>query len=899
MFFNSFDILSPNITLYYKDKKRHLSPLGGLFTLIIFFFIIYIILKFTLLKANPNKTSLIIYRNFEIDESNNYFNESGLFHFIWIYNGENKNNNEMQLNDLKKGIIRIYMTYAYDKYEYNSSNLKDNDHWVYDTCHNYVNEEDLKYDYSFSSCIKYYYNSLDKKYYSIHDKENFKWPYKKENITESKNKDFFSTFIEKCSNNSILNDILGECFPEEKIEKYLSHFNNILISFINNKIQMNNEENIIKTYSHKIYDTIINNGKYVYIHELKFLLFNYEEQKSIMSTKIKSNSFMLDEERTSKICINENNKLLLVYTFHFKKYINEFRKQDISFLEVIHSIGGTIAIIYYLFYFINYFLNERIEVRNFQKFLIDTGDNIIYRHINYEKNTTYSLKSNNNMTNISNDGNEKISIFKSTFGNLPKNDISNKYISNNNSKINEININKEKKNFDEKDNLKKANNIIVINNGTFMKDTTLNNNKKSNSNLNNISFEKIQSLKEVKKLNEFNIIEGYNKSYTYKKGKIQNQEKDLPSFGNNNNSNSNANNFSFYSRNQNNDLKNSEKNENIEVGSKQKVLDTSSIPLLNVINNKIKNLNMNNSNNSIVPRKEIPSINIDKNSEILSPKNRTHKKLRYRPREKFSQKDFKYYKNLYEENLKQSLSRINYKNSLAKEKCNNTGAQSPIDYMKRRRKSHQTINRLRKTDDNDSDKHDKHKYNKNKVKRKTGVFQIPEEKGNERHLSLFSKNSNIKNYGVENRGYHLFSYDNNSQINISKNLFEHYKRIEPLHKFISKKYDKEMASQESESRSKNQKKDLMSILKYENSINKFSKMIQNNNWSMSIFWKYLCLCRGKHINGVNILNKFRHKLLSEEYLYILHLNMFIFKQKFGCKSSLDKNNLLEELYKDL
>ena len=51
-------------------------------------------------------------------------------------------------------------------------------------------------------------------------------------------------------------------------------------------------------------------------------------------------------------------------------------------------------------------------------------------------------------------------------------------------------------------------------------------------------------------------------------------------------------------------------------------------------------------------------------------------------------------------------------------------------------------------------------------------------------------------------------------------------------------------------------------------------------------------------NEINLLNKFRHKLLSEEYLYILHFNMLTFKEKFGYKSSLEKINLLEELYND-
>ena len=52
------------------------------------------------------------------------------------------------------------------------------------------------------------------------------------------------------------------------------------------------------------------------------------------------------------------------------------------------------------------------------------------------------------------------------------------------------------------------------------------------------------------------------------------------------------------------------------------------------------------------------------------------------------------------------------------------------------------------------------------------------------------------------------------------------------------------------------------------------------------------------MSDIFILNSFRKKLLSEEYLYILHLNMFIFKQKFGCKSNLQQGQLLEEIYND-
>ena len=420
MFFNNFDFISPNITFYYKNRKRHLSPLGGFLTIILFILSIYLTINYYMNKIFPNYSSLIMYRNFEVDKTLNYFNESGLFHFIWIYKNENIiSTNELKLNNIKNGIIRIFMTYSYNNYQYNSSNLQDNDHWVYDTCHQYANKDDMKYDYSFSSCIRYYYNSIHKKYYSIHDNENFKWPYLPENLTDVDNA-IFTTFVEKCSNQSILSDIMGECSSEEKINEYLLYFNNIFISFINNKIQIKDLKHPIKQYSHKLYNSF---DQYFYSHEMDFIPFNYEETKRIFH-KTKYNSFMYDGKKTTKINKTGNNRLLLAYIFNFKKYINEYRKQDNPVLSTLHFVGGTIVVIYFIFYSVNYFINERIEVRNFQCFLNDRS-NLIHRHINYDRSKIYSL---NLYTNISNEGLDNYNSFKSTYlSNLLKKDLSTIY----------------------------------------------------------------------------------------------------------------------------------------------------------------------------------------------------------------------------------------------------------------------------------------------------------------------------------------------------------------------------------------------------------------------------------------------------------------------------------------
>ena len=885
MLFNNLDIISPNITLYFNDKKRHQTPIGGILTLILISITIYIIISEIILKPFPNKYSLILYRNFDIDKTYNYFDKSGLFHFLWIYNEENiLNANEIQVNNLKKGIIRIYMTYTYDKYNYNSSNLKDNDHWVYDTCHDYVFEDDLKYDYSFSSCIKYYYNSIDKKYYSIHDNANFKWPYIREEANNLKNNIVFATFVEKCKNDSILNNIFGECYSEERINQYLSYYNNIFISFANNKIEVNNKENKIKKYSHKIYDNIINNKNFFYMHELKFCPFYYEKHNN-------KHQFMFEGEKATKIKISENNQILLAYIFDFKNYINEFRTTNNYVLACFNKLGGTIVLIYYILYIANYFLNERIQVRNFQMFLND-GNNLIHRHINYEKHKMY----NNFLTNISNEGAEQYASFKSTYyGHMIKNDMSNIY-SNNNTRINENNYIKN----DGKDNQKKTDNVIVINNGTFMNEGNHNNNHKFNLGLGD-KIDKIKSLKVMNNNKDFDLLEKHSKAYTTKKTIEKHSEKRLPSFGNNKNGSKTI--FNFYSKSKNKIVE--DKSQLSERASKQKIADTSSINLLNVIN-KTKNLYINNSNYNLVQKKDLSIYNnFDKSSELYSPKNidghKISQKFKIIPKEKYSQKDFNYMNIPEEKNdLRHSLSKKN-RISKEKDKTNNTNIQTNIENnKKRRRKSHQAMNTLRRKNSNDNPNENESYMQKSYVVKKSAkkINQKPSDKNKERHLSLFSRYSNLLNnskYYNDNRTIQFYPYDNSSQINLPKNLIEHYKRIGPSQKFTGKKLDKDMISQNS----KNMKK--KNSVKYMNSLkekeNKFAKILQNIRWTNSLFLKYLCLCR-ENDNNINSLNKFRHKLLSEEYLYILHLNMFMFKQNYGCKSLLEKMNLLEELYND-
>ena len=875
MFLKKFDFLSPNITLYYYNQKRHSSCIGGLLTILLIIFGIYIIIQYSFVKAYPSSNSLLIYKNFD-KEFNISFNKTGLFHYIWIFNkkyiiDEKSNQNLIQLNNHKRGIIRIYMIYSSDKSNYNSSNLKDNDHWVYDTCSNYVNEEDLIFDYSFSSCIKYYYNSKDKQYYSSNDNENFKWPYIQHFDNNS-----FAIFVEKCVNNSILNEILGECYPEEKIDEYLNYFNNIFLSFINCKIQIN-EENPVKLYSYKIYDNIINDNIYFYMHDLTFIPFNYKSTKGIIPKKVEYNYFMFDMDISKKIYNNNNNKILISYIFNSKKYINEFRVKNTDFIEILNGIGGTLFIIYTFFYGFNYIINERIRIWHFQMFLNDKENDLIYRNINYERNKALSLKS-NVYTNMSNDLNNKsddINTFKSTYlGKFLKNDLlkinnltneeNNNQKNNNNNytiKINRI------ESEDKEMGKKKSDNIIVINNNSFVND---NSNNKYIEN----SLEKYNSLKDVNRYNKTENIHEFHKIYTY--NKMVNETTTIKK-----NSRIKDSNLTFIKVNNNSNNKNYERmntkrNESVDYNSRQKIIDTSSITLLNSTNqNRNQNLFISNSYN-LGEIKESPFSNNDKtvNFNFFSKLNTkiqdSNNKILPRQNISFKNNNFDLINNYRPKKFDKVMNKTNITIERKKES---------------RRKSHQPrINLISEKDLNE-------KYKNHKAKTRKTFLKVPDNNRPERHLSLFSKYSYNNNNNSPNPNEKI--NDNNANT-ISKSFIENKGKSSPTHN-IGRKVRK--ASSEIEIKS-SKKKRISSIKKLHNyNNNHFERTIKNYQLSLKSICNYIFLFKTKR-NKVYILNNFRQKLLSEEYLYILHINMFIFKQKYGCKSNYEHSLLLEELYND-
>ena len=348
-------------------------------------------------------------------------------------------------------------------YDYNSSDLGNYDHWVYDSCHNFVIEEDKHYDYSYSFCIQYYYNHVHQRYYSVSDKSNFKWPFFKETYSIAENS-FFTTFIEKCTNNSYINQILGSCYPEDRINNYFKIFNNIFISFVDNKFEINDKKVPIKTYSHQIHNALKVNKNFFSFHHMEFTRFNFED-KGMFHKQFKKNSFMFEKDKIFKIYNGGINNPLTAFSFNFKKYLNEFRKPENDILFIFHRICSHTVSIYFILYIINLFFNEIVQTKDFITFIND-DKSLIENHINYDKIKLVSIKSNLN-SNESNENNIQFNSFANIKTNNNSNNIFASYIKDNNSKFNKKSEVIDLAEKDENNFSKNSENIIFIDKRTF------------------------------------------------------------------------------------------------------------------------------------------------------------------------------------------------------------------------------------------------------------------------------------------------------------------------------------------------------------------------------------------------------------------------------------------------
>ena len=449
---NNIDFLSPSITLYYFEKRSHTSKIGGFLVLLMVTLVfLYTLYNFYIIFGHKKVTALF-YKKFELEAGYYSLNSSSIFNFFQIYSTENGG----YFDEYNSKYIHSYITYFHTGFK--ESELDKYDHWVFDRCQRQDNENNLNLNllinidnFTNSACIRYYYKNQDRKYYSIEDKE-FIWPYL-EHGTARKDNVYLTATVQKCTNNSIINRLFGECPPQKEIDDYINKYIAIYFYFTDTQINPLNYKNPIKKYINTITSIIGTNYTFVenYIHFSPLKIKTNEGE--ILSKSYENNSFYFDSNRMGSAANSEENFKLAKYYYILQNTAQIYERRYNNIVDILAQIGGMIQCINYLFFWVNYLYN---------KFIIASDTNKLFFHVKESKDYISWLEKKKNIKKIIQAKKEKIKKKSKTnkesmkmkladINNNIKNDSENMNSNNNNQKskffINEL-LKSSKKNED-------------------------------------------------------------------------------------------------------------------------------------------------------------------------------------------------------------------------------------------------------------------------------------------------------------------------------------------------------------------------------------------------------------------------------------------------------------------
>ena len=358
MALKNYDYLSRKISIFYHGRNRHASAFGGILSICLVFLITTYVFYYILTICYHKSSNFISYKTHI--KKHEYFefskNESSIFHFFQFLSNENN-----KFTKFNTKYARIFMTRLHNEYKNIYEKLKDNEHWVYDNCREGIDDKNIperifnnKTNFENGACLRYYYNNIDKKYYSIDDEENFVYPSLSHGIPTNEIL-YLNTIIEKCHNDSILHDILGPCETEDEVNKYFDNINDIYMHLLETQVEAENYENSIFYHLTSISGSVGDDDT-ISINNIYLSPFEIEIKNGIIypvTQKIKTYTFNQNGKEIWQNNKNNNIYILTVFNYWLINTAQVFKGSYNTLFEALSKIGGIIQCLYYIFTGIN------------------------------------------------------------------------------------------------------------------------------------------------------------------------------------------------------------------------------------------------------------------------------------------------------------------------------------------------------------------------------------------------------------------------------------------------------------------------------------------------------------------------------------------------------------------
>ena len=365
-FFSTLDIISPKITLFYDGNKRYSTNLGGIFTIIVCCAAVFQFLDQLLSYINFDINNIIYYRKY-LNEFGPYkinIDKNSLFFYInFIDNTDNSQNNIINIDLSKIRLVGLFN----GEIKIREESYFDQEHWLFGNCNTTDIDEELQKisgkNFKKSICLKYFYNTETKQYYSISDK-NFKSP------TIFNSSEYFTVYTYKCINNSITNQIYGNCSSEDEIIDYIE--NNPLFmkyNFLNHQLNPNNYKNPVKLFINSITSKIEVKDYYI-SNSVTFTPLIIEKEKSVFFSdpSIYQTFSYQDYKKVSSGNTNQKDILNLFY-IAFENLGQYYKYSYKTLYGIFERVTILVEVIHYIFFIINYIYNLIIGNINIQNII--------------------------------------------------------------------------------------------------------------------------------------------------------------------------------------------------------------------------------------------------------------------------------------------------------------------------------------------------------------------------------------------------------------------------------------------------------------------------------------------------------------------------------------------------
>ena len=380
MYIRYLDYLSPRITFYYRGFSSHSSIISGIISIIAVTLIIILIVYYSLDLFQRKDRNTSFSKSFIEDAGTFEVNTSSLFHFVNVVQKTRLGEEIKEEFDFTRFSIIGVQNYV-DGYLKMSKQIKLEriEHWLYGYCDKSINTEGLDnlLTYEFfnkSACIKYYYNTTEKKYYKIGDR-NFKWP-KIAYGTFNDNSEIYGLYIQKCKEN-LTRYILGADTSCRSSDDYFTEATRVLhLYFINNYVNILDYKNPVNKFFYKI-ENPFQKDEYS-TNDININPTLIRSHTGFVSDKIRDDkTYMFDRNDVYIKSIKEED-IFLGYCFFLKNIMEYYERTYKRIQDLISSIGGINTFINIIAYYLNYLYNNYI--------ILSDTEQLLYSSIHLEKN---------------------------------------------------------------------------------------------------------------------------------------------------------------------------------------------------------------------------------------------------------------------------------------------------------------------------------------------------------------------------------------------------------------------------------------------------------------------------------------------------------------------------------